>query len=117
MSKQRILVADPISPKGIEELQEESSFDVDVDLGISPEDLLAKADQYHAIIVRSQTKITGEVLAKATQLKAVGRAGVGVDNIDVAAASSSGVVVMNTPSPLPFSTTLVSPVITGTPGV
>ncbi len=104
MSKHCILVADPISPKGIEELQAESGFDVDVNIGISPEDLLAKADQYHAIIVRSQTKITAEVLAKATQLKVIGRAGVGVDNIDVAEASAKGVVVMNTPAGNTIST-------------
>ena len=53
MSKHRILVADPISPKGIEDLQADSAFDVDVKIGISSEDLLATADQYHAIIVRS----------------------------------------------------------------
>ena len=53
MSKHRILVADPISPKGIEELQAETGFDVDVQIGISPEDLLAQADSYDAITVRS----------------------------------------------------------------
>lgn len=104
MSKHRILVADPISPKGIEELQAESEFDVDVQIGISPEDLLSQADTYDAIIVRSQTKITGEVLEKASRLKVVGRAGVGVDNIDVAAASTNGVVVMNTPAGNTIST-------------
>ncbi len=104
MSTQRILIADPISPKGIEELQADSAFDVDVKIGISPEDLLASADQYHAIIVRSQTKITEAVFEKASNLKAVGRAGVGVDNIDVAAASRKGVVVMNTPAGNTIST-------------
>ena len=104
MSKYRILVADPISPRGIEELRAESDFEVEVNVGISPEELLATADRFHAMIVRSQTKITAEILAKATNLKAVGRAGVGVDNIDVAVASSKGVVVMNTPAGNTIST-------------
>lgn len=98
MPTHHVLVADPISPKGIEELQAEPDFVVDVNIGISPEDLLAKADQYQAIIVRSQTKITAEVFEKAKNLKVVGRAGVGVDNIDVPAATKHGVVVMNTPA-------------------
>lgn len=104
MSKHRILVADSISPKGIKELQAEPDFDVDVRIGISPEELLASADRYHAIIVRSQTKITEEVLRKAINLKVIGRAGVGVDNIDVTVASSVGVVVMNTPAGNTIST-------------
>lgn len=98
MSKQHILVADPISPKGIEELQADPAFEVDVKIGIKPEELLATADRYHGIIVRSQTKITAAIFEKASQLKVVGRAGVGVDNIDVPAATRRGVVVMNTPA-------------------
>ncbi len=104
MNKHRILIADPISPRGIEELQAEPEFEVDVQIGISPEDLLSQAGRYHAIIVRSQTKITAGVINKATSLKVVGRAGVGVDNIDVAAASAAGVVVMNTPAGNTIST-------------
>lgn len=104
MSKKQILVADPISTIGIEELQAVPEFQVDVKIGISPEDLLASADQYEAIVVRSQTKITADVFAKATKLKAVGRAGVGVDNIDVKAATQHGVIVMNTPGGNTIST-------------
>lgn len=104
MSKQCILVADSISPKGIEELQADAGFDVEVNTSISPEDLLANAAKYHAIIVRSRTQITEDVLKKATHLKVVGRAGVGVDNIKVDAASAQGVVVMNTPAGNTIST-------------
>ncbi|MEM7383320.1 MAG: phosphoglycerate dehydrogenase [Verrucomicrobiota bacterium] len=104
MSDPRILIADPISSKGIEDLQAEPGLEVDVKIGISPEDLLATADQYEGIIVRSQTKITAEVIEKASRLKAVGRAGVGVDNIDVKAATAHGVVVMNTPAGNTIST-------------
>ncbi|QQL45845.1 phosphoglycerate dehydrogenase [Sulfuriroseicoccus oceanibius] len=100
----RILVADPISEAGIEKLKADPAIDVDVRIGISPEDLLADAALYHGIIVRSQTKITREVLEKASNLKAIGRAGVGVDNIDVEAATEHGVIVMNTPAGNTIST-------------
>ena len=104
MEKHKVLVADPISEKGIEALQQDEALDVDVRIGISPEDLLASAHEYEAIIVRSETKVRADVLAKATKLKAVGRAGVGVDNIDVDAASKAGVIVMNTPAGNTIST-------------
>lgn len=104
MEKRKILVADPISETGIEELQNDPAVNVDVKIGISPDELLACAAQYHGIIVRSQTKITAEVLAKAANLKVVGRAGVGVDNIDVPAATRHGVIVMNTPTGNTIST-------------
>ena len=104
MSKQSILVADSISPKGIEELQADSAFDVEVNTSITAEELEASADKYHAIIVRSRTQITQAVLEKASNLKVVGRAGVGVDNIKIDAASKNGVVVMNTPAGNTIST-------------
>ena len=97
MEKKKVLVADPISEKGIADLQACPSLDVVVKIGIKPEELLATAHEYEGIAVRSQTKITAAVLEKATRLKAVGRAGVGVDNIDVQAANKHGVIVMNTP--------------------
>ena len=104
MAKPKILVADPISEIGIEELKADPRLEVDVRIGIKPDEVLASAHEYNGIIVRSQTKITAEVFAKATQLKAVGRAGVGVDNIDVPAATTAGVVVMNTPGGNTIST-------------
>jgi D-3-phosphoglycerate dehydrogenase / 2-oxoglutarate reductase len=97
MDKKKVLVADPISEKGIADLQSCPSLDVVVKIGIKPDELLATAHEYDGIAVRSQTKITAAVLEKATKLKAVGRAGVGVDNIDLPAATKHGVIVMNTP--------------------
>ena len=82
---------------GIEELKADDSLSVDVRIGISEEELLKNAAIYEAIIVRSQTKITADVISKATKLKIVGRAGVGVDNIAIPAATKNGVIVMNTP--------------------
>ena len=104
MPKHKVLVADPIADAGIEELQADPLIDVDVRIGISPEDLLADAAKYEGIIVRSQTTIPAEVLDKAENLKIVGRAGVGVDNIDIAAATKNGVIVMNTPAGNTIST-------------
>jgi D-3-phosphoglycerate dehydrogenase len=105
MSKLRILVADPISDKGIEMLKAESSFEVTVNLGLKKEDdFAAAAKDAHAIIVRSGVKVTAKVIEAASGLKCIGRAGVGVDNIDVPAASKRGVVVMNTPGGNTIST-------------
>ena len=103
--KLQILVADPISEKGIELLQSEPSFDVTVNLGLKKEEDFASAAQdADAIIVRSGVKVTAKVIESAPKLKAIGRAGVGVDNIDVPAASKRGVVVMNTPGGNTIST-------------
>jgi D-3-phosphoglycerate dehydrogenase len=104
MEKKKVLVADPIAEKGIEELKACPELDVVVKIGISPQELLDTAHEYHGIVVRSETKITPEVLARATNLKVVGRAGVGVDNIDLPAASKHGVIVMNTPGGNTIST-------------
>jgi len=104
MPKHKVLVADQISEIGIEELKADPALDVDVRIGISPEDLLADAGLYEGIIVRSATRITAAVIEKATKLKAVGRAGVGVDNVDLPAATKHGVIVMNTPAGNTIST-------------
>ncbi|MGH8060065.1 MAG: NAD(P)-dependent oxidoreductase, partial [Candidatus Entotheonellia bacterium] len=97
MRRARILVCDRIAPQGIDWLQKEPDLDVDVRPGLSADELRAAIGQYDGLIVRSRTKITAETLAGTTRLKVIGRAGIGVDNIDVAAATSVGVVVMNTP--------------------
>jgi D-3-phosphoglycerate dehydrogenase / 2-oxoglutarate reductase len=97
MDKPKILVADSISPKGVELLERGEQLLVEVKTGLKESELLAIAAQYSAIVVRSQTKITAKVIDAAKQLKVVGRAGVGVDNVDVDAATSRGVIVMNTP--------------------
>lgn len=93
----KILVADPISPKGVELLKNQG-FDVVEAYGSTPEQIKELIKDAEGVIVRSETKITSDVLANAPMLKAVGRAGVGVDNIDVPAATEKGVVVMNTPT-------------------
>jgi len=104
MAKQRILVSDPISEKGVELLSSNPDLEVDVNTGLSPEELIKIIPAYHGLIIRSQTKVTAEVLAAATELKAVGRAGVGVDNVDRDAATNHGVIVMNTPTGNTIST-------------
>src|ERR1700719_1516203 len=97
MDKPKVLVADSISPKGVELLESGGQLLVEVKTGLKEDGLLAIAAQYSAIVVRSQTKIRAKVIDAAKQLKAVGRAGVGVDNVDVEAAPRRGVIVMNTP--------------------
>jgi D-3-phosphoglycerate dehydrogenase len=104
MSTYRVLVSDPISEKGVDALRSAPGISVDVNTGLKPEELLAIIGDYHGLVVRSQTKVTAEVFAAATRLKAIGRAGVGVDNIDRTAATDHGVVVMNTPSGNTIST-------------
>jgi D-3-phosphoglycerate dehydrogenase len=100
----RVLVSDPISEKGVELLNAHPDIIADFKVGLSPEELIAIIGDYDALIVRSQTKVTPQVLAAATNLKAVGRAGVGVDNIDRDAANAHGVIVMNTPTGNTIST-------------
>ena len=94
----KILVADKISTKGVEFLRNQPGFEVVEAYGSPKEKLLELVKDVHAIAVRSDTKITAEIIAAAPQLRVVGRAGVGVDNVDVEAATERGVVVMNTPS-------------------
>jgi len=92
----RVLVADDLSPEGIEILRS-AGLDVDVNVGMKAEQLEAVIGHYDALVVRSATKVTAKVLEKASRLRVVGRAGVGVDNVDLPAATRRGVVVMNTP--------------------
>ncbi|HEX3716755.1 MAG TPA: phosphoglycerate dehydrogenase [Verrucomicrobiae bacterium] len=100
-----VLVCDPISPKGIALLQQRPEFTVTVLKQKLPEaELLPLVKDVHAMVVRSETKITKKVIEAAPQLRAVGRAGVGVDNVDVDAATQRGIVVMNTPGGNTIST-------------
>ncbi|MEY4489200.1 MAG: hypothetical protein RIQ79_1708 [Verrucomicrobiota bacterium] len=100
----KILVADKISPKGVAFLRQQPGFEVIEAYGSSPAQVLELVKDVHAIAVRSETKISREVFAAAPHLKVVGRAGVGVDNVDVDAATERGVVVMNTPGGNTIST-------------
>lgn len=92
----RIIVTDKMAEDGIAYLREKG-FEVDTRFGISPEELLKIIENYHAIIVRSATKVTKEVIEKGKNLKVVGRAGNGIDNIDISACTKRGILVVNTP--------------------
>ncbi|MEN9653482.1 MAG: D-3-phosphoglycerate dehydrogenase [Verrucomicrobiota bacterium] len=94
----KVLVADKISPTGVALLKAQPGYEVVEAYGSTPEQILNLVADVDAILVRSETQITREVLAAAQRLVCVGRAGVGVDNIDVDAATERGVIVMNTPS-------------------
>ena len=93
----RVLLADDIAAEGIETLRAADILEVDVRTGISAPELRSIIDGYHALIVRSRTKVSAEILEAAGSLKVVGRAGVGVDNIDVESATRRGIVVLNAP--------------------
>src|SRR6476660_4755492 len=93
----KILVSDKLSDQGIELLQQESSWRTEVKTGLTPAELLQEIGQYDALLVRSNTKVTTDVIEAGTRLKVIGRAGTGVDNIDLDAATNKGIVVMNTP--------------------
>ncbi len=91
----KVLVSEKIADDGINILRE--NFDVDVKLGLSNEELQKIIGDYDALIVRSATKVTSEVIKKGEKLKVIGRAGTGVDNIDLNAATTQGIIVVNTP--------------------
>ncbi|WP_067936351.1 phosphoglycerate dehydrogenase [Alicyclobacillus kakegawensis] len=93
----KVLVADDVAEVGLQQLRERGDIEVCVQTGLSEDDLCQAVRDADALIVRSQTKVTARVLEAAAQLKVVGRAGVGVDNIDVEAATRRGVVVINAP--------------------
>jgi D-3-phosphoglycerate dehydrogenase / 2-oxoglutarate reductase len=95
MARPRILIAEKVSPDGLSLLQ--NSFLVD-QKSLSPSELLEAIPLYDALVIRSETKVTAELLAAAKNLKVVARAGVGVDNVDVEAATKLGVIVVNSPS-------------------
>ncbi|HHV53849.1 MAG TPA: phosphoglycerate dehydrogenase [Firmicutes bacterium] len=92
-----VLVSDPLSEEGLAVLRRDPRIKVDVRTGLSPEQLLEIIGEYDGLIVRSQTKVTEAVLTAGKRLRIVGRAGVGVDNIDVPAATRRGILVVNAP--------------------
>ena len=94
----KVLVSDLLSQQGLDVLTESDDFEVDVILNLSHEALLERIADYHALLIRSATKVTADVIDTAEQLKVIGRAGVGVDNIDVQAATRNGILVVNTPT-------------------
>ena len=92
----KVLISDKLDPLAVE-IFEKNGIDVDFKPGLSPEEQLEIIDQYDGLAIRSATTVTAEMIEKATNLKVVGRAGIGVDNIDIPAATEKGIVVMNTP--------------------
>jgi len=92
----KVLVSDNLSPNGIEILKR-AGLEVDVKTGMPPEELKKCIGEYHGLIIRSATKVTSEIVGAATNLKVIGRAGSGLDNVDKASATKKGIVVMNTP--------------------
>jgi D-3-phosphoglycerate dehydrogenase len=91
----RVLITEALAENGVEALKQE--FEVDVVLGLSPEELLERIGAYDGLIIRSATRVTAEVIEAAHNLKAIGRAGIGVDNIDIEAATKRGIIVANAP--------------------
>lgn len=93
----KVLVSDPLSDVGIKIFQETPGIHVDVNTGLTPEELKGLMGQYHGLVIRSATKVTADIIEAAHNLKVIGRAGIGLDNVDIPAASQRGIIVMNTP--------------------
>src|SRR6058998_3956189 len=97
MTSPKVLIADSISQRGVDELARDGVLDVSVQTKLNPAKLVEIIPEFAALIVRSETKVTGEILNAAKELRVVGRAGVGVDNVDVETATRRGVLVLNAP--------------------
>ncbi|QKY68363.1 phosphoglycerate dehydrogenase [Lentibacillus sp. CBA3610] len=93
-----ILIADPISDEGLDVLYTNENVTVVKDTGLKPDELESRIPEFDALLVRSQTKVTRSIIEKAENLKIIGRAGVGVDNIDLDAATENGIIVVNAPN-------------------
>ncbi len=94
----KILIADPLSPDAMGELESFPEFDVTVKSGMDENELVATIPDFHAAVVRGATKITSKVIDAASNLEIIVRAGIGLDNIDVEAAKTKGIQVANTPA-------------------
>ena len=94
----KVLVSDLLSQQGLDVLIKSGNFKVDVALELTHEKLLERIADYDALLIRSETRVTADVIDAAKRLKVIGRAGVGVDNIDVEAATQNGILVVNTPT-------------------
>ena len=93
----RVLVSDPLSSKGLEILERAKGLKYDLKPGVSPEELKRIIPEYDGIIIRSETKLKADLIEAGNRLKVIGRAGIGLDNVDLPAATKKGIVVMNTP--------------------
>src|SRR5258705_9710933 len=92
-----VLLTDPLGPEGLARLREQPDLEIEARPGLPPAELREAVKGFHALIIRSGTKVTADVLEHADALRVIGRAGIGVDNVDVEAATKKGIVVMNTP--------------------
>src|SRR5438270_4670203 len=104
MRPPKVLIADSISQRGIDELSRDNALDVTIKTGLSEKELVDLVPQFSALVVRSQTKVTAQILNAGAQLRVVGRAGVGVDNVDVETATRRGIIVLNAPGGNTIST-------------
>lgn len=93
----KVLVSDPLSPSGLEILKGAKGLKCDVKPGLAPEELKQIIPEYDAIIIRSETKLKADLIEAGHRLRVIGRAGIGLDNVDIPAATKKGIVVMNTP--------------------
>lgn len=100
----KVLVSDSLSEKGVAVLEKEKGIDVTVKTGLSQQELIKEIVKYDALIVRSASKVTAQVIKAAKNLKVIGRAGVGLDNVDIQAATEKGIIVMNSPGANTIST-------------
>lgn len=104
----RVLVCDPISEDGVEVFNQAEGIEVDVNTGLPEDEICKIVPEYDALVVRSQTKVTAKIIEAASKLKIIGRAGVGLDNVDREAATRKGIVVMNVPGGNTISTAELS---------
>src|SRR6476469_6683796 len=104
MTAPKVLIADSISQRGIDEMTRDGALEVSVQTGLSEAALIDLIPEFSGIVVRSQTKVTAPVINAGTRLRVIGRAGVGVDNVNVEAATRRGVIVMNAPGGNTIST-------------
>ena len=93
----KILVSDSLHERGVEALEQTPGFEVEVNTSLTQEELIGIIKNYDGLVIRSGTKVSEEVIEAADRLKVIGRAGIGLDNVDIQAASKRGIVVMNTP--------------------
>src|SRR3989338_7531514 len=100
----KVLISDSLSKEAIDILENEKEFKIDVNTKLTPEELKRIIKDYDALVVRSGTKVTKDVIDQADKLKIIGRAGVGLDNVDVESASKKGIIVVNTPGGNTIST-------------
>src|SRR3990167_5253519 len=100
----KVLISDSLSKEAVDILEKERDLKIDVNTKLTPDNLKKVIKDYDALVVRSGTKVTKDVIAAADKLKIIGRAGVGLDNVDIDAASKKGIIVVNTPGGNTIST-------------